>query len=79
MVLEKTLESIQLQGDPTSPSYRRSVLGVHCERLLNHTKRPGLLAPRGEEFNPGPEMRLNLSELLCNKFLLKYKGDRDSF
>ena len=28
MVLKKTLESLGLQGDPTSPSYRRSVLGV---------------------------------------------------
>ena len=29
VVLEKTLESLGLQGDPTSPPYRRSVLGVH--------------------------------------------------
>ena len=29
VVLEKTLESLGLQGDPTSPSKRRSVLGVH--------------------------------------------------
>ena len=29
MVLEKTWESLGLQGDPTSPSWRRSVLGVH--------------------------------------------------
>ena len=47
--------------------------------LLNHTKTPGLLAPGREEFNPGPETRLNRSELLCNKVLLKYKGDRESF
>ena len=46
--------------------------------LLNHTKTPGFLAPR-EEFNPGPETRLDRSELLCNKVLLKYKGDRESF
>ena len=32
---------------------------------------PGFLAPRGEEFNPGPETRLDRSELLCNKVLLK--------
>ena len=55
-VLEKTLEeSLGLQGDPTSPSWRRSVLGVHwkdwywswnsntlatwCEHLT-HLKRP---------------------------------------
>ena len=49
------------------------------ERLLLNEKTPGFLAPRGEEFNPGPEMRLGRSELLCNKVLLKYKGDRESF
>ena len=49
------------------------------ERLLLNEKTPGFLAPGGEEFNPGPEMRLDHSELLCNKVLLKYKGDRKSF
>ena len=44
--------------------------------LLNHA---GFLAPGGEGFNPGPETRLDHSELLCNKALLKYKGDRESF
>ena len=34
--------------------------------LLNHTNTPGFLAPEGE-FNPGPETRLDRSELLCNK------------
>ena len=47
--------------------------------LLNHAKMLGFLASGGEEFNPGPEMRLDHSELLCNKVLLKYKGDRESF
>ena len=47
--------------------------------LLNHTNTPGFLAPGGEEFNPGPETRLDHSELLCNKVLLKYKGDREGF
>ena len=47
--------------------------------LLNHVNTPGFLAPGGEEFNPGPETRLDRSELLCNKVLLKYKGDRESF
>ena len=47
--------------------------------LLNHSNTPGFLAPRGEEFNLGPETRLDRSELLCNKVLLKYKGDRESF
>ena len=43
------------------------------------TQMPVFLASRGDEFNPGPEMRLDHSELLCNKVLLKYKGDRESF
>ena len=33
----------------------------------------------GEEFNSGPETRLDRSELLCNTVLLKYKGDRERF
>ena len=33
----------------------------------------------GEEFNPGPETRLDCSELLCNKVSLKYNGDRERF
>ena len=55
VVLGKTLESLGLQGDPTSPSFRRSVLGVqwkdwcwswHSKTLatwckgLTHLKRP---------------------------------------
>ena len=52
----------------------------HTKRLLlNHAKTPGFLAPGGEEFNPGPETRFDRSELLCNKVLLKYKGDSESF
>ena len=51
--------------------------GRNSERvLLNHAKTPGFLAPGGE-FNPGPEF--DHSELLCNKVLLKYKGDRENF
>ena len=46
--------------------------------LLNHAKTPRFLAS-GEEFNPGPETRLDRSELLCNKVLLKYQGARESF
>ena len=37
---------------------------------------PGFLAPGGEKLNLGPETRLDRSELLCNKVLSKYKGDR---
>ena len=47
--------------------------------LLNHARTSGFLAPRGEESNPGPGTRLDRSELLCNKVLLKYKWDRESF
>ena len=43
---------------------------------MNHANTPGFLAPGGEEFNLGPETRLDCSELLCNKVLLKYKEDR---
>ena len=49
------------------------------ERLLLNEKTLGFLASGGEEFNPGPEMRLDRSELLCNKVLLKYKGVRERF
>ena len=60
-------------------SYSKNILPCDIERLLqNHKKMPGFLAS-GEEFNPGPETRLDRSELLCNKVLLKYKGDRESF
>ena len=49
------------------------------ERLLLNDKTPGFLASGGDEFNLGPETRLDRSELLCNKVLLKYKGDREHF
>jgi len=38
----------------------------------------GFLAPGGEEFNLAPKTRLDRSELLYNKVLLKYQGDRES-
>ena len=57
-------------------SLGRSLQGI--ERLLLNEKTPGFLASGGEEFNPGPEMRLDRSELLYNKVLLKYKGDKAS-
>ena len=47
--------------------------------LVEPWKMLGFLASRGEEFNPGPEVRLDRSELLCNRVLLKYKRDRESF
>ena len=57
-----------------------SVLMPHpAERLLLNEKTLEFLASGGEEFNPGPETRLDHSELLCNKVLLNYKGERESF
>ena len=47
--------------------------------VVEPQKMPGFLASGGEEFNPGPETRLDHSELLCNRVLLKYKRDRESF
>ena len=38
---------------------------------------PGFLASGGEEFHPGPEMRLDRSELLCNRVLLESMSDID--
>ena len=52
---------------------------IHYKRLLLNEKTPGFLPSVGEEFSPGLETRLDHSELLCNKVLLKYKGDRESF
>ena len=49
------------------------------ERSMLNNKMSGFLVSGGDEFNPGPETRLDCSELLCNKVLLKYKGDRESF
>ena len=69
---------IVVHGQHTSCGQGLSLVAL--ERLvLNHTKTPGFLASRGEEFNPGPEIRLDHSELLCNKVLLKYERDRESF
>ena len=49
------------------------------ERLSLNDKTLGFLASGGDTFNPGSETRLGRSALLCNKVLLKYKGDRESF
>ena len=56
-----------------------SLASVGERLLLNDPNTPGFLASGGKEFNPGPETRLDSSELLCNKVLLKYKGYRESF
>ena len=57
----------------------QSLDGEDLERLLLNEKMRGFLASGGEEFNPGPETRLDCSELLCNKVLLQHKGDREIF
>ena len=49
---------------------------VAGERLFLKEKMLGFLASGGAKFNPGPETRLDCSELLCNKVLLKYQGER---
>ena len=59
--------------------YGCSVQLVSERLLLTHKKTPGFLASGGEEFIPGPETRLDRSEILSSKVLLKYKGDRESF
>ena len=56
-----------------------TLINAHERLLLTHEKIPGFLASGGEEFNPGPKTRLDHSELLCNKVLLKHKEDRESF
>ena len=63
------------------PKYWRLSFSISpFERLLlTHEKTLGYLASRREEFNLGPETRLDHSELLCNRVLLKYKRDRESF
>ena len=83
MGISAALKMIKLLGFPGGPVVKTpcfQLQGLQVERLLlNHANTPGFLAPGGDEFNPGPEMRLDHSELLCNKVLLKYKGDRESF
>ena len=81
--VSKVQQETCLLGEPRTraPStLTLSLTSPQDERLLlNHEKTPGFLASGGEEFNPGPETGLDRSELLCNKVLLKYKGDRESF
>ena len=74
------LTKLQFQTVVSRKENSETLAPVGIERLLlNHTKMQGFLASGGEEFNPGPETRLDRSEPLCNKVLLKYKGDRESF
>ena len=69
---------LELQASLPCPEESRT--SPQDERLLlTPEKTPGFLASGGEEFNSGPETKLDRSELLCNKVLLKCKGDRESF
>ena len=80
VILEPPPKIKSATASTVSPSICHEVGPDAIERLLlNHAKTVGFLASGGEEFNPGPEMRLDHSELLCNKVLLKYKGDREGF
>ena len=40
---------------------------------------PGFVTSGGEDFDLGPEKRLDHSEFLCSKVLLKNKRDSESF
>ena len=51
----------------------------HWKVVVESREDTGILGPRRRRIQSGPETRLDRSELLCNKVLLKYKGDRESF
>ena len=73
-------ENKELELQASLPCPEESQMSPQDERLfLTQEKTPGFLASRREEFNLGLEMRLDHSELLCNRVLLKYKKDRESF
>ena len=61
-----------------TPWFHILFLRNHWKVAAEPRKMPGCLAS-GEEFNPGPESRLDRSELMCNKVLLKCKRDRENF
>ena len=60
---------------PHLPAHKLSIKYTNAERLLLNHKRLW----DSWEFNLGLEARLDCSELLCNKVLLKYKRDGESF
>ena len=76
---EFTQTHVHRVSDAMQPSHSLWSPSPPERLLLNHAKTQGFLAPGGEEYKLGPETRLDCSELLCNKVLLKYKGDRESF
>ena len=72
-------ENKELELQVSLPCPEGSRMSPQDERLLLNDKMPGFLVSGGDDYNPGPETRLDRSELLWNKVLLKYKGDRESF
>ena len=64
---------------PSATFLPTSIHGWFWKVIAEPQNMPGFLASGREEFNLGPETRLVCSEFLCNKVLLKYKGDRESF
>ena len=70
-------KELELQASLLCPE--RSQMSPKDERLLLNDKTPGFLASGEDNFNPGLETKLDRLELLCNKVLFKYKGDRESF
>ena len=56
--------------------WTRSVTRSPWKVVAEQWKMLGFLASGAEEFTLGPEIRLDRSELLCNKGLLKSKRDR---
>ena len=71
---------ISLCGRKSSKEVPKCSPLPRTERLLLRAMcNTGILASRGEEFDSGPEMRLDHFKPLCNKFLLKFKRDNESF
>ena len=71
------------QVDPafplSQPVFEVSFIISSQKVAVEPQKMVGFLASEEEEFNLGPEMRLDRSELLCSGALLKFKRDRESF
>ena len=71
-------EFVQYAGNIIPRLYLLIIAGIE-RLLLNHERHQDSWPPEEKNSVQGPEMRLDHSELLCNKVLLKYKGDRESF
>ena len=56
----------ELEGNNRMEKTRDLFKKIRDTKGTFHAKMPGFLAPGGEEFNSGPQTRLDRSELLCN-------------